>query len=133
VSYRACLLVLLMLAACATPGTPDFTPARESWQGARYDDVVAQWGAATRSTRIENGDDVRTWVSETSRGRGGPSVGFGIFSGGRGGGVGIGAGVPFGGSADLVRCERTLVFREGRLIDQTWNGETDYCGTFRRR
>ena len=76
-----------------------------------------------------------TWVSETSRTRlgGFPSIGVGIFGGGGGSGVGVGAGFPIGGGGDFMRCERNVVVRDGRVIDQTWHGEPDYCDSFRRR
>jgi hypothetical protein len=59
-----------------------------------------------------------------------PSIGV---SAGSGMGVGIGVGVTSGPSRDVpVTCERTLIFRDGRVVDQLWNGPADYCGTFRR-
>ena len=36
------------------------------------------------------------------------------------------------GSAEYARCERTLVFRDGRVGEQTWQGSPEYCSTFRR-
>ena len=78
----------------------EFAVFTEPQQGASYDDVVAKWGTPVRSTKMSDGRDVYTWVSETSvPTRGGsffPSLG--IF-GGSGGGVGFGTGVTFGGGA----------------------------------
>ena len=127
---RRGLLLALLLAGCATGG--DIQGARDSWQGASYDDVVARWGAPGRYTTLSDGAYVYTWDSEgTSGGRFYPSIGVGAASGG--GGVGIGTGVIFGGGGgDLVRCERTLIFRNGRVADQTWQGDPGFCSNFRR-
>jgi hypothetical protein len=52
---------------------------------------------------------------------------------GGGGGVGVGiGGVIFNPSGSAVRCDRTLVFREGRVVEQDWNGEPDFCKRFAR-
>ena len=48
-----------------------------------------------------------------------------------GGGVGVGAGFPFG-QPPPVRCERTLIFRDGRVSEQTWTGAPEYCASFGR-
>jgi hypothetical protein len=126
---RIAFLILLLLAACAAPGeTPE-----SGWNGATYDDVVRAWGAPARSTKLTDGSNVYTWVSEGvgERGRVSPSIGIGIGSGG--GGVGIGTGVMFGsGGGEPVRCERTLIFREGRVAEQNWQGPAEYCGSFHR-
>ena len=131
-------ILALFLAACASnpAGGGDATSARMSWQGATYDEVVAKWGTPVRSTKMSDGRDVYTWVSETTNpSRGGaffPSLG--IFGGS--GGVGIGTGVTFGGGGggaiELMRCERTLIFQEGRVNEQTWQGPPDFCSSFRR-
>jgi hypothetical protein len=47
-------------------------------------------------------------------------------------GVGVGTGVGFGGGADIVRCERTFFFRDGRVDQQTWTGPDDFCSRFGR-
>jgi hypothetical protein len=123
-------VALAVLAGCASRGDP-VPEARNSWHGAAYDDVVLAWGTPTRSAQLSDGRHAYTWVSEASLPRGGvsPSVGIGI---GRGG-VGIGTGVIFGGGgAELVRCERTLIFDGGRVVDQTWQGPAEYCNTFAR-
>jgi hypothetical protein len=123
-------LIVFLLAGCAAPGEsvgPD-----SGWNGASYDDVVRAWGTPARSTKLSDGSSVYTWVSEGvgTRGRVSPSVGIGIGSGGS---VGIGTGVMFGSSGgEPVRCERTLIFREGRVAEQNWQGPAEYCSSFRR-
>jgi hypothetical protein len=98
--------------------------------------VVRAWGQPARSATLPDGRESRTWVSEFRRPRGAitPSIGFGVFGGGGGSGVGVGVGV--GGSApigeDVERCERTLVFDAGQVVDQTWTGSESYCATLRR-
>jgi len=123
-------VVAVVLAGCASAGG---NPAPESgWNGASYDDVVRAWGTPARSTKLSDGSDVYTWVSEGTgtRGRVSPSIGIGV---GSGGGVGIGTGVMFGsGGGEPVRCERTLIFRNGRVAEQKWQGPAEYCDTFRR-
>jgi hypothetical protein len=32
----------------------------------------------------------------------------------------------------LIRCDRTLVFRNGRVAEQTWQGDPAFCESFRR-
>jgi hypothetical protein len=123
-------LIVFLLAGCAAPGEsvgPD-----SGWNGASYDDVVRAWGTPARSTKLSDGSNVYTWVSEGvgTRGRVSPSVGIGIGSGGS---VGIGTGVMFGSSGgEPVRCERTLIFREGRVAEQNWQGPAEYCSSFKR-
>jgi hypothetical protein len=127
---KTALLILFLLAACAATG--ETAGPETGWNGASYDDVVRAWGTPARSTRLSDGASVYTWVSEGvgSRGRVSPSVGIGVSSGG---GVGIGTGVMFGsGGGEPVRCERTLIFREGRVAEQNWQGPAEYCGTFHR-
>ncbi len=122
-------LVLVLLAGCVTPPV-DLTATRESWQGARYETVVALWGAATRSTVLADGRDARTWVSE-SVGGGNWYPSIGVFGGSRG--VGVGTGVTMGqGGGQLVRCERTFMFRDAQVVEQSWQGQSNYCSTFRR-
>jgi hypothetical protein len=122
-------LLILLLAGCASSGT---VGPESGWAGASYDDVVRAWGTPARSTKLTDGSNVYTWVSESvgQRSRVSPSVGIGIGSGGS---VGIGTGVMFGSSGgEPVRCERTLIFKQGRVAEQNWQGPADYCGTFRR-
>src|SRR5262245_32028366 len=125
----------LLLAACATT-----EKAKESWAGASYDDAVRTWGAPVRSGKLSDGTEVHTWVSEGAPTyRSGPSVGFGVggIGGGRGGGsvgVGVGASFPIGdGSvAPPARCERTLSFRDGRLVQQEGIGPDEICSGYSR-
>jgi hypothetical protein len=122
-------LVLVLLAGCATPAV-DYSATRNSWQGAPYEAAVTQWGAPTRSRVLADGRNTHTWVSETAAGGTWyPSVG--VFGGSRG--VGVGTGVILGQSGvEYVRCERTLTFREDRVVEQSWQGQSSYCNTFRR-
>lgn len=127
-------LAAIVLAACATPDR-DLAAARESWRGASYDEVVAAWGAPATSAK-DGAQETHTWVSMDQLARGaGSGVGIGIGVGsGRGVGVGVGVGgAIFGPAGEPVRCDRTLVFREGRVAEETWNGPADYCKRFARR
>jgi hypothetical protein len=127
---RIATLMVVVLAGCAAPA--ELTEARDSWDGATYDEVVLRWGTPARSTKLSDGRDVYTWISDSVGSRGNSSVGFGI-GGGRGGGVGIGTGIMFGsGGGEPVRCERTLVFKDGRVDEQTWQGPAEYCRSFGR-
>jgi hypothetical protein len=106
--------------------------ATQSWQGATYEDVVLLWGAPARSTTLSEGRQAHTWISErtTSRGTFYPSVGIFGGSGNVGVGVGVGTSVPFGSERNA--CERTLIFDEGRVVEQNWAGPDAYCETFYR-
>jgi hypothetical protein len=128
---RIAALAVVLLAGCATPGG-EFAEAENSWHGATYDEVVRGWGTPVRSTKLSDGGSAYTWVSEGAGTRGSvsPSIGIGI---GSGGGVGIGTGVIFGAAGgEPVRCERTLIFRDGRVAEQNWQGPVEYCSSFRR-
>jgi hypothetical protein len=128
---RIATLMVVLLAGCATSGG-ELTEARGSWDGATYDEVVLRWGTPVRSTKLTDGRDVYTWVSESvgSRGSVHPSIGI---SGGSGGGIGIGTGIMFGsGGGEPVRCERTLIFKNGRVDEQNWQGPAEYCRSFGR-
>ena len=129
---RSTLFLLLILAGCASTPEGDIPSARNSWNGATYDQVVSSWGTPVRSTKMTDGRDVYTWVSETVTPRTSFFPSLGIFGGS--GGVGIGTGVTMGGGAasELQRCERTLIFQNGVVADQTWQGPADYCTSFRR-
>jgi hypothetical protein len=130
---RLVALLLSFLVGCASTPTGDINAARSSWQGASYDDVVRSWGAPVRSTKMTDGRDVYTWVSETVTSRPSFFPSLGIFGGS--GGVGVGTGVTLGGGGgggELERCERTLVFQNARVVEQTWNGPADFCASFRR-
>jgi hypothetical protein len=124
----------LVLAGCAT--TED---AKKSWNSATYDEAVKAWGPPARSGKLSDGTEVHTWVSESGPAyRSGPSVGFGLGGisggGGRSTGVGVGASFPIGSGTvePPARCERTLSFRDGRLVEQTWIGDDAVCSTYTR-
>ncbi len=136
ISVRSMIAAMLLVAApqltsCATTRT-DITPVRNAWLGASYEEVVSRWGTPVRSTSFDDGRLIYTWFSEGAAPRTSlwPSIGV---SAGSGMGVGIGIGVTSGPSRDAyVTCERTLIFRDGRVVDQSWFGSADFCGTFRR-
>ena len=123
----------LALGACAT--VEDVNKARESWQGASYEDVLRAWGAPTRSAKTADGRAWHTWVTE-SYAQPGSSVGIGVggmrVGGGGGVGVGVGMGVPVGTPEPPARCERTLVFDHGKVIEQYWAGPPSMCADFKR-
>ncbi len=122
----AVLFVILMLTACAGLGT-NMNDARNSWQGISYQDVVQQWGQPTRSGDAENGRKSHTWVSEGQMSRIVPSIGF-FF----GSSSGIGGEVTPQRTGPLRRCERTLIFQDEKVVEQTWTGDDNYCSTFIR-
>jgi hypothetical protein len=101
---------------------------------------VRAWGAPVRGGKLADGSEVHTWVSEAGPTyRSGPSVGIGVggFGGGRGGGgVGVGVGGSFpigqGSVTPPARCERTLTFRDGRLVEQAWLGPDEICAEYTR-
>jgi hypothetical protein len=131
---RVLAICTLALAACATT-----EGAKKSWTGAGYDEVVKSWGPLTRSAKLADGADVHTWVSQGGPTyRSGPTIGFGVgtfgFGGGHGTSVGVGANVPVGGGTVTPpsTCERTLTFRDGRLIDQSWIGPDELCSVYTR-
>ncbi len=127
---RIATLIVVLLAGCAATGT-GLTEATGSWDGVTYDEVVLRWGTPVRSTKLTDGRNVYTWVSESVGSRGSSAVGFGIGSGG--GGIGIGTGIMFGsGGGESVRCERTLIFKDGRVDEQNWQGPAEYCRSFAR-
>jgi hypothetical protein len=123
---------VLLLAGCATVDQ-EFDQARNSWQGASYDQVLARWGPPARSATLADGRQTHTWTSQEAPLRApGPSVGVGVFGGGGGGGVGIGVGFPFGTTVNPASCERTLTFKDGQLVEQSWAGDPAYCRYFKR-
>ena len=134
-SKRRYLTVALvaLLAACAT--AEDVRKAQASWQGASYEDVLRAWGAPARSTKTADGREWHTWVVEGAPPPP-PSVGFGLggfsFGGRTGVGVGVGTSVPVGTAPAPERCERTLVFDKGILVDQQWNGPPTLCAPLKR-
>ena len=127
--------VAALLAGCATTSETEVIAARDTWKGTTYDDVVARWGVPARSTKLTDGRDAYTWVSETFASRPAFYPSIGIFGGSGGGGVGIGTGVGIGGAGggELQRCERTLIFQNARVVDQTWTGtERITAASFRK-
>jgi len=101
------------IAACAV--NHELTAARDSWRAATYEQVVAAWGAPAQSAK-----DSHTWLSEDRA----PQA---QRSGGGTGGVVFGA--PEGAPA---RCDRTLTFRDARVLDQSWKGNPEFCKRFGR-
>ena len=133
---KAGALFVILLAGCASLGT-DVNVARDSWQGATYDAVVSRWGTPVRSTTLTDGREARTWVTEDAMSRGSYFPSIGVFGGS--GGMGVGAGVMMdlpgmgaGAGGGQVRCERTLFFKDERVVEQLWQGHAGYCSTFRR-
>jgi len=101
-------LAASVIAACAS--TDEFAAARESWRGATYDQVVMAWGTPSQSSV-----DTHTWLSDDSapRVQGSGGVGGMIYA--------------------AARCDRTLAFRDGRVVDERWVGDAEYCKRFARR
>ncbi|MPZ46029.1 MAG: hypothetical protein GEV05_22120 [Betaproteobacteria bacterium] len=120
------LLALALLAGCAT--TADVDKAKASWHGATYDEVVAAWGQPASQTTLEGGLQGYTWISQSA----GYGASVGAYGGSGGGGVGIS--LPLPGMGGMVRgqCQRTLGFKDGRVVDQIWQGTTQYCSIFGR-
>lgn len=121
--------ITVFLTGCATTGTVE--DGRLSWQGAAFESVVGLWGTPNSSTTFPDGRQGHTWISEgpVSRGSFFPSIG--IFGGS--GGFGFGTGVTLGGGGgQIARCERNLIFMDGRVVEQAWQGPAQYCGNFRR-
>ena len=123
----------LALGACAT--VDDVNKARDSWQGATYEEVLRAWGAPARSTSTTDG---RYWYTWETAAYPPPqsSVGIGIggmrIGGGGATGVGVGVGMPVGSPQAPERCERTLIFENGRVVDQSWQGPPSMCAEFKR-
>src|SRR5438445_4286332 len=130
----AAVALALGLGACAT--VEDVNKARDSWQGATYEDVLRAWGAPTRSTKTADGRDWHTWVTE-SYAQPGSSVGIGVggmrIGGGGGVGVGVGVGVPAGTPAPPPRCGGAQALERGKIVDQSWAGPPGLCDDVRRR
>ncbi len=123
----AFLPALSLLAGCAT--TADVESARASWQAASYEEVVAAWGQPASQAILADGLQSYTWISQ---GAGhGPSLG--VFGGSGGGGVGISLPLPGMGGTASGHCQRTLGFRDGRVVDQIWQGSAQACSAFGRR
>jgi hypothetical protein len=131
---RRLLIAIGLLAGCSTVTVEqELDQAKNSWQGASYDEVVGRWGPPARSTTLSDGRQTHTWTSQEAPVRPyGPSVGVGVFGGSGGGGIGVGVGFPFGMTVNPASCERTLTFQEGKLVDQSWTGDPGYCRYFKR-
>jgi hypothetical protein len=104
------------IAACAAMDS-ELTAARESWRGATYEEVVAVWGAPARSVKSGSRDN-HTWTTEDRVARSGGSGGAG--------------GVVFAADGGK-RCDRTLVFSQGRVVNENWAGDPGLCKRFARR
>jgi hypothetical protein len=123
---RLLLASLVVLSGCAS-----IDEDRATWYGATFEEVRAAWGAPASSTK-EDGADVHTWVNESPSASGSSvGVGFGIFRGSGNVGVGVGTGVsvPVGERAPNNRCERRMIFRDGRVFDMAWTGQPERACT----
>ena len=119
-------LALAIVAGCAT--IADVDKAKASWHGATYDEVVTSWGQPASQTTLKDGLQGYTWISQ-SAGYGGS---VGAYGGSGGGGVGISLPLPGMGGTVSGHCQRTLSFKDGRVVDQVWQGTTQYCSIFTR-
>ena len=130
ISHRplAALLALAFIAGCGT--LADVEKAKQSWQGATYDEVVARWGQPASQSQPANGMQTYDWVSENYGAGGGSTVG--AWGGSGGGGVGVSMPLPGFGMGPTGRCQRSLSFKDGRVVDQLWQGPTQYCSIFGR-
>ena len=121
---------MLLLAACAS----DPAALHDPWYGATYEEVTAIWGPPLASSKDADGAEMHVWRSEAPSGAGSSmSIGFGVFRGGGNVGIGTGTGVtvPVGPAAPPLVCERRMIFSDGHVIDQVWNGDPHYCETFK--
>jgi hypothetical protein len=102
-------LLALAVVACASTND-ELAAVRESWRGATYDQVLMAWGTPSQSSV-----DSHTWLSDESapRAQGSGGVGGMIFA--------------------AARCDRTLAFRDGRVVDERWSGDPEFCKRFARR
>jgi hypothetical protein len=131
---RSAALIPILLAGCAALGG-GVEDAKSSWQGAHYDEIVLQWGTSNRQATLSDGRLAHTWVAESGHG-GSSAVSVGVF-GGSGGRVGVGVGTIFGlpgmSRSEPQRCERTLIFENQRVVEQTWLGEPSFCSAFKKQ
>ena len=104
-------LAVSMLAACASVENDELAAARQSWRGATYDEVLKAWGAPSQS-----GVDTHSWLMSETR----------IQQSGGGGAGGVIFAAP-------ARCDRTLAFRDGRVVDERWIGDPAACRLYARR
>jgi len=125
------LMLILVVAGCAT----DPAKIRAPWYDATYDEVAASWGKPLASSKDPSGSEMHLWRSEAPSNSGSSvGMGFGMGSGGRGIGIGVGTGisVPVGPAPAPLVCERRMTFRDGRVAEQEWTGDPNYCETFKR-
>jgi len=108
-SWRFALMALAA-AACASTDGSELAAARDSWRGATYDQVLMAWGTPSHSAK-----DSHTWLSDDNVPRVQSS-----------GGVG-------GMMYPAARCDRTLAFRDGRVVDGRWSGDPAFCQSYARR
>jgi hypothetical protein len=122
-----------LLAACAT--AQDVDKAKNSWQGATYEEVLRAWGAPSASTQTADGRYWYTWITQSSA-QPSSSVGISLggvrIGGGSATGVGVGMGVPVGSPPPPESCQRTLIFESGLVVDQSWQGPPSMCADFKR-
>lgn len=93
------------------------------------------WGQPQRSGKLADGSEVHTWLSQGAPVyHSGASVGIGTGVHRGGGSVGVGVGFPIGGGSvsPPAACERTLTFRDGRLVEQSWIGPDEICAEYGR-
>jgi hypothetical protein len=104
------LASLVALAACASTDGADqeFAATRASWRGATYDQVVMAWGTPSQS-----GVDSHTWLSDDNLRYSGTGVGGVLYP--------------------AARCDRTLAFRDGRVVDERWSGDPELCRQYARK
>ena len=125
------LLALAFLGSCATMA--DVEKAKGTWHGATYDDVVARWGPPTRESGLPDGAQVYSWASESGGGGFYSGSSVGVYGGSGRGGVGISLPLPGMGGGGPQACDRSLTFRNGRVVDQIWLGPPNYCSIFGRQ
>ena len=127
------MALAVLLAACAT--VQDVENAKSSWVGATYEDVLRAWGAPARSTNTADGRYWYTWET-VSVAQPSSSVGFSLggmrIGGGGATGVGVGTSVPVGSPPAPESCQRTLIFQNGVVVDQSWQGPPSMCADFKR-
>ena len=127
---RLTLLAIALLSGCAT--IADVEKAKGTWHSATYDEVVARWGVPARETSLSDGSQAYSWVSE-SGGGGFSGSSVGIFGGSGGVGIGIGLPLPGMGGGGPQACDRSLTFKNGRVVDQIWQGSPGFCSSFGRQ
>lgn len=104
-------------AACASLDS-ELAAARQSWRGASFDEFVSAWGHPARSDK-SGSQEKHTWVSDERIERAGSGYG--------------GAGGALFGAGGGGRCERTIIFRSQRAVDESWSGDAEFCKRFGRR